>query len=126
MKAFQEITEWSTEFAVPNHVYFLSDSKDKMYGYVQASTGIVKTMSAPYRFRASGRKFKEVNNTWGFFPKEELVLVGETHKVPGSKGAVYTVTNDRGSWTCSCPSAKWQKSECKHIVQLKSETVATA
>ena len=125
MKAFQEITEWSTEFAVPNHVYFLSDSKDKMYGYVQASTGIVKTMSAPYRFRASGRKFKEVNNTWGFFPKEELVLVGETHKVPGSKGAVYTVTNDRGSWTCSCPSAKWQKSECKHIVQLKSETVST-
>ena len=126
MKAFQEITEWSTEFAVPNHVYFLSDSKDKMYGYVQTSTGIVKTMSAPYRFRASGRKFTEVPNTWGFFPKEELILIGETFRVPGSKGAVYTVTNDRGSWTCSCPSAKWQKSECKHIVQLKSETVATA
>ena len=126
MKAFQEITEWSTEFAVPNHVYFLSDSKDKMYGYVQASTGIVKTMSAPYRFRASGRKFKEVPDVWGFFPKEELILIGETFRVPGSKGAVYTVTNDRGSWTCSCPSAKWQKSECKHIVQLKSETVATA
>ena len=124
MKAFQEITEWSTEFAVPNHVYFLSDSKDKMYGYVKASTGEIQEMGQPYRFKASGRKFREVINRWGFFPREELVLVGETHKVPGSKGAVYTVTNDRGSWSCSCPSAKWQKAECKHIVQLK--TVAAA
>ena len=124
MKAFQEITEWSTEFAVPNHVYFLSDSKDKMYGYVRASTGEIQEMGTPYKFKASGRKFREVINRWGFFPREELVLVGETHKVPGSKGAVYTVTNDRGSWSCSCPSAKWQKAECKHFVQLK--TVAAA
>ena len=124
MKCFQEITEWSTEFAVPNHVYFLSDSKDKMYGYVRASTGEIQEMGTPYKFKASGRKFREVINRWGFFPREELVLVGETHKVPGSKGAVYTVTNDRGSWSCSCPSAKWQKAECKHIVQLK--TVAAA
>ena len=122
MKAFQEITEWDCEFAVPNHVYFLSDSKDKMYGYVQAGTGKIQEMNTPYRFRASGRKFKEVVNTWGFFPKEELVPVGETHRVAGSRGAVYTVTNDRGSWTCTCPSAKWQKAECKHIVKLKAET----
>jgi hypothetical protein len=121
MKAFQEITEWSTDFVMPNHVYFLSDSKDKMYGYVKSSTGEIQEMSTPYRFRASGRKFKEVPNTWGFSPKEELILTGETHRVAGSKGAVYTVTNDRGSWTCTCPSAKWQKAECKHIVALKTE-----
>ena len=123
MKAFKEITEWDTDFAMPNHVYFLSDSKDKMYGYVKASTGEIQEMGQPYKFKASGRKFKEVANTWGFFPKEELVLVGETHRVAGSRGAVYTVTNDRGSWSCSCPSAKWQKSECKHITALKAETV---
>jgi hypothetical protein len=121
MKAFQEITEWDTDFVMPNHVYFLSDSKDKMYGYVKSSTGEIQEMNTPYKFKASGRKFKEVNNIWGFFPREELVLVGETFKVPGSKGAVYTVTNDRGSWTCTCPSAKWQKAECKHIVTLKTE-----
>jgi len=123
MKAFQETTEWDTEFDMPNHVYFLNDSKDKMYGYVKAGTGEIQEMGTPYKFRASGRKFKEVNNTWGFFPKEELILVGETFKVPGSKGAVYTVTNDRGSWTCTCPASKWQPGDCKHIVQLK--TVAT-
>ena len=123
MKAFQEITEWDCDFAVPNHVYFLSDSRDKMYGYVQASTGEIQEMSTPYRFKASGRKFKEVANVWGFSPKEELIPTGETHRVAGSKGAVYTVTNDRGSWSCNCPSAKWQKAECKHIVALKTETV---
>jgi hypothetical protein len=122
VKAFQEITEWDCDFAVPNHVYFLSDSKDKMYGYVKASTGEIQEMSTPYRFKTSGRKFQEVANTWGFSPREELIPVGETHRVAGSKGAVYTVTNDRGAWTCSCPSAKWQKAECKHITALKAET----
>jgi len=122
MKAFKEITEWDCEFAVPNHVYFLSDSKDKMYGYVNSKTGQIEEPKKPYRFHVRGRKFKEVNNIWGFFPREELVPVGETHRVAGSKGAVYTVTNDRGSWTCTCPAAKWQKAECKHIVALKTES----
>jgi len=119
MKAFQEITEWDVDFAMKNHVYFLSDSKDKMYGYVKGGTGELKEMGTPYKFKASGRKFKEVANTWGFFPKEELVLVGETHRVPGSKGAVYTVTNDRGAWSCTCLSSKWGKGDCKHIKSLQ-------
>jgi hypothetical protein len=121
MKAFQEITEWATEFDMPNHVYFLNDSKDKMYGYVKSSTGIVQTMSTPYRFKTTGRKFKEITNRWNFVIQEAEVTAGKEYRVPGSKGAVYTVTNDRGSWSCSCPSAKWQKAECKHIVALKAE-----
>ena len=123
MKAFKEITEWATDFTMPNHVYFLSDSKDKMYGYVKSSTGEIQEMATPYRFKASGRKFKEVVNTWEFKPRDEIEVesTGKQYQVSGSKGAVYTVTNDRGSWTCTCPSAKWQKAECKHIVALKTE-----
>jgi hypothetical protein len=122
MKAFQETTEWSTEFAVPNHVYFLSDSKDKMYGYVKSGTGEIHEMSAPYRFRASGRKFTEVENRWNFVFKEDEVLetAGKQYQVPGSKGAIYTVTDDNGTWSCTCPASKWQKAECKHIVKLKT------
>ena len=121
MKAFQETTEWSTEFDMPNHVYFLNDSKDKMYGYVQAGTGLVQTMSTPYRFKASGRRFREVENRWNFKIEEETeVAVGKEYRVPGSTGTIYTVTNDRGAWSCSCPSAKWQKAECKHIKSLKT------
>jgi hypothetical protein len=122
MKAFQEITEWDTDFDMPNHVYFLNDSKDKMYGYVKSGTGIVQTMSKPYKFKTTGRKFKEIANRWNFVIQEEAeVTAGKEYRVPGSKGAIYTVTDDRGSWTCTCPASKWQKGECKHIVQLKTE-----
>jgi len=122
MKAFQEITEWSTEFDMPNHVYFLSDSKEKMYGYVQAGTGLVQTMSIPYRFKVSGRRFKEVANRWNFVIKEDepVETVGRQYQIPGSKGAIYTVTDDNGVWSCTCPASKWQKGECKHIKGLKT------
>jgi hypothetical protein len=120
MKAFQEITEWSTEFDMPNHVYFLNDSKDKMYAYVNKS-GLVETVKKPYKFSASGRRFKEVPNTWNFKLAEEPeeVAKGRQYRVPGSKGAIYTVTDDAGAWTCTCPAAKWQRGECKHIKQVK-------
>jgi hypothetical protein len=122
MKVFRETTkDWTDK--TPNHTYILSPDKQWMYGYVKASTGEIQEMGTPYRFKASGRKFKEVNNIWGFFPREELILIGETFKVPGSKGAVYTVANDRGSWTCTCPASKWQKGECKHITALKTKTI---
>ena len=121
MKTITEITEWNLDYTIPGHTYFVSDSKDKAFAYIKAGSNTIEEFNKPYRFSTSGRKFTEVNNTWGFFPKEELILVGETFKVPGSKGAVYTVTNDRGSWTCTCPASKWQKAECKHIVKLKAE-----
>ena len=122
MKVFREITEWDTEFCMPNHVYFLSDSKDKMYAYVNKA-GVVETVRTPYKFKASGRKFKEVPNTWGYEVTEEVAVetTGKEYRVPGSKGAIYTVTDDAGAWSCTCPASKWQKGECKHIVKLKSE-----
>jgi hypothetical protein len=121
MKVFQETTDWGSSKAV-NHVYFLSDSKDKMYAYVNLE-GRVDEVKTPYRFHVKGRKFKEIPNTWGFRPRAEVEpeVVGRQYQVPGSKGAIYTVTNDRGSWTCTCPASKWQKGDCKHIAKLKTE-----
>ena len=122
MKTFQEVTEWDPEYCVPNHVYFLNDSKEKMYGFVN-SKGVVQNFAKPYKFYSKGRKFKEVANRWNFVVKEEEpeVAQGKEFKVPGSKGAIYTVTDDNGTWSCTCPASKWQKGECKHIVKLRSE-----
>ena len=122
MKVFQETTDWGLASAI-NHIYFLSDSKDKMYAYVNRE-GRIDEVKTPYRFHVKGRKFKEIPNRWGFVPKGESdteveTVTGETHRVPGSKGAVYTVTNDGGSWSCTCPASKWQRGDCKHIVALK-------
>ena len=123
MKAFQEIPAWDSEFAVPNHVYFLSDGRDKMYGYVRASDGVVQTMRTPYRFHVRGRKFREVENVWNFGVEEVSETRGKEHKVLGSRGNVYTVTDEGGAWSCTCPASKWQAGECKHITALKAETV---
>jgi SWIM zinc finger len=119
MKVFQETTDWSNDRAV-NHIYFLSDSKDKMYAYINRE-GQIDEVKTPYRFHVRGRKFKEIANTWGFKPRDQVEVesAGEQHKVPGSKGAVYTVTNDQGVWTCTCPASKWQKGDCKHVTSLK-------
>ena len=122
MKAFQEITEWDTDFVMPNHVYFLSDSKDKMYGYVRESDGVVQTMRTPYRFHIRGRKFREVENVWNFGVDEQPEPVrGREYRVVGIKGSVYTVTDDAGAWSCTCPASKWQKGDCKHIQAMQSK-----
>ena len=121
MKAFKEITEWDSDFAVPNHVYFLNDSKDKMYGYVQSGTGLVQTMRTPYRFYTRGRKFREVENRWNFAVDDQPEPVkGREYRVAGSGRNIYTVTDDAGAWSCTCPASKWQKGECKHIKQLQT------
>jgi len=121
MKVFQETTDWGTANTI-NHVYFLSDSKDRMYAYVNPE-GRIDEVKTPYRFHVKGRKFKEIPNTWGFRPRDEVEVeaVGRQYQVPGSKGAIYTVSDDNGAWSCTCPASKWQRGECKHIVKLKAE-----
>jgi hypothetical protein len=118
MKAFLEITVWDSEVAVPNHVYFLNDSRDKMYGYVQAGTGLVQTMRTPYRFYTRGRKFKEVPNTWNFAVDDRPV--GQTWTVAGSRGDSYTVAENNGEWSCTCAGFKF-RGECKHVTELQAK-----
>lgn len=119
MKAFQEITEWDTDFTMPNHVYFLSDSKDKMYAYVKRNTETVTEFKKPYRFDSKGRKFTEIENTFGYKKPEVEVKLGKEYKVPGSANNVYVVREHLGEWTCTCPASKYQKGECKHVAKLK-------
>jgi hypothetical protein len=121
MKVIEETTEWDSEYTVPNHVYFVNDSKDKMFAYVAAGSVQVQEFKRPIKFSVSRRKFKEVENRWGYVIPEAVKPEGQTWKVAGSKGAEYVVTNEAGSWTCTCPAAKWQRGECKHIKQLKTE-----
>lgn len=119
MKVFQETTEWDW----PNHIYFLSDSKDKIFGYIKRGSDQVETIKKPYRFFSKNRTFKEVPNTWGFKIAEEPVeeVKGKQYRVPGSTGTIYTVTDDAGVWTCTCPASRWSKDQCKHIQALKSQ-----
>ena len=120
MKVIEEITEWDTEYSVPNHVYFVNDSQDKMFAYAASGSIRVQEFKQPIKFSTSRRKFKEVENRWGYVVPDAVKPAGQTWTVSGSKGATYTVTNDAGSWTCTCPAAKWQAGECKHIKSLNA------
>lgn len=110
MKVFLETTVWETN--TPNHVYFMDDSKSKMFAYVKFGQGSPFKFKNPIRIDTRGRKFREVPNTWGFDIKEEPV--GRTWQVVGSKGDVYTVTEDNGNRACSCSGFKF-RGNCKHV-----------
>jgi hypothetical protein len=113
MKTITEITEWNLDYTIPGHTYFVSDSKDKAFAYIKAGSNTIEEFNKPYRFSTSGRKFKEINNIWGFFPKEETVE-GFVKIAIGSKGEKYTITEVAGMLQCSCPGFKF-RGKCRHI-----------
>jgi hypothetical protein len=114
VKAFQETTDW----AWPNHIYFLNDSRDKMYGYVRGD-GQVEVFTKPYRFHVRGRKFREVLDTWNVTVDETEPVEGRNWTVAGSKGASYTVTENHGLWTCTCAGFKF-RNRCRHVEEISS------
>jgi hypothetical protein len=113
MKIIEEITEWDTEYAVPNHVYFVNDSRDKMFAYVAVGSLKVQEFKKPIKFSVSRRRFQEVANTWDYQEPEVAKPAGRTWTVAGSKGAEYTVTELDGAKTCNCPGFRF-RGACKH------------
>jgi len=114
MKVIQETTEWDSEYTVPNHVYFVNDSKDKMFAYVAAGSVQVQEFKRPIKFSMSRRKFKEVENRWGYQETEVEPVEGFVKIVIGSNGEKYTITEVAGVLQCSCPGSKF-RGKCRHI-----------
>lgn len=114
MKFYQETTTWSTP--VTNHIYLLDDTKTNMYAFVRSDTKELKQFKAPIRIDTRGRKFKAVENTFGF----QIPAIESSHpnwKVVGSKGDVYTVELVRGQYRCTCPGFKFRHT-CGHISKV--------
>jgi hypothetical protein len=116
MKVLQELTEWAVEHDMKNHIYFTNDSKDKMYAYIKHGTVDVFKFKVPIKFSTSRRKFKEVPNTFGYDYKEDRAQ-GRTWQVSGSRGDSYTVTEENGTWMCTCAGFKF-RGECRHIKEV--------
>lgn len=54
--------------------------------------------------------------------KSKKVEVKTEWKVNGSKGNVYSVVNDGGFWSCSCPAHGFGRGkDCKHITAIKTK-----
>ena len=51
-------------------------------------------------------------------PEKEKEVVYATHKVAGSSGNTYTVTQEGDELHCTCPGYRWRNT-CKHIKLLE-------
>ena len=74
-----------------------------------------------------GRKYEweELAKMWkkkNYTKPQPKTEVKKTYKVKGSKGNVYSVVNDMGFWTCSCPAHGFGRGkDCKHITEIKKK-----
>lgn len=56
-------------------------------------------------------------------PEVKKTLEVKVYSVEASKpGNFYEVKNDRGNWSCSCPSASFHRGDCKHVKKIKNAT----
>ncbi len=125
MKAFLETTEWAdTEFNC-NHVYWMNDSKEKMYAYARFGNPMdVQVFKNPIRIDARGRRFEQVrNDIYGWVDADDEAEVASptnpTWTVAGSKGDKYIVEKDGSMYTCTCSGFKF-RGECRHIKEVQS------
>jgi hypothetical protein len=115
MKTLLETTEWA-DGANINHVYFMDDSRSKMFAYVKFGQGEPVRFKNPIRIDIRGRKFKDVPNTWKFDIKEELE--GRVWIVKGSRGDEYKVIEVNGNLSCTCSGFRF-RGDCKHVKSIQ-------
>jgi hypothetical protein len=116
MKAFLELGD----NLYPNHMYLLSDGKDKMYGYKVEGKGEWQLVKTPYRFDSRRRQFQEVKTILPNIKEDKAKkqVGGKSWIIKGSKGDSYTVSLNNGSFDCTCTGFKF-RSKCKHVEGIK-------
>ena len=82
------------------------------------------------KWAVSGQHWLEVPETLTLDRVGEYMVVAErvnapqlvevrTYEVQGSKGNTYTVVDNKGTWTCTCPGFGFRR-KCRHITEVKN------
>jgi hypothetical protein len=124
MKFFQETTEWDTPNA-PNHIYYLSDDKSKMVGYIKRGTTELFKFKSPIGISTKGRKFKLVDvkgepDSVYFATTPEHTLTNVVATIAGSNGSVYSVSKSGHTYSCTCTGFQFRR-KCKHVEQFTTK-----
>lgn len=117
MKFYRETTAWDTDYTVPNHIYLLNTSRDKMYGYLPAGTSEPVVIKKPYQFSSRGRTFEEVPEL-GEIDLNEIKST-QQWTVAGSNGGQYIVQRVDGVLACTCPGYTF-RGQCRHTKEIDS------
>jgi hypothetical protein len=124
MLFIQEVTEWNASFTVPNHIYYVNDSKTKMVGYIRSGTKSLVKFKKPIDLDRKGRKFEvvkikgESDSVYFDVENKPTEPTKNTIVVEGSKGAKYFVTKTAAGYSCSCPGFGFRR-KCKHVDMVK-------
>lgn len=117
MKYFQEVTSWTSEFPVQNHVYYMDDAKTQAVGYIPQGKKRLVKFSRPMKIETRGRKFVVVKageaDAVYFAKEQETSQPTGAVELAGSSGKKYFLTNVGGKWTCTCPGFMFRRT-CKH------------
>jgi hypothetical protein len=114
MQVLWETTDWVDSTA--NNVYFMDDSKSKMYAYVVKGTMDICQFRNPIRVDLRGRTFISIPNIWHYVSPEEEAKNTEW-LLEGSNGNKYIVKKDGNNYVCSCPGFLY-RSKCRHLEQF--------
>jgi len=117
MKFYRETTTWAVDYTVPDHIYLLNDSKDKMYGYLPAGSSEPQVIRKPYRFDTRGRTFEVVAELGEI--DLDTVKASEQWQFAGSKGDTYIVQRTDGVLNCSCPGYTF-RGQCRHVKEIEN------
>jgi hypothetical protein len=124
VKIVQEVTDWRVPYRQPNHVYLMSG--DRVLAMSRWGEGRPEYFANPGRMDRRGRKFVEVKrNPWRFDlriaveSEPEQRPKGQTWTVSGSKGNQYTVSQDSGRWSCTCPGHGF-RGRCRHVDEVSA------
>lgn len=131
MKFFLETTDdWdSAVLNARQTVFYLTDDKTRMAGYIQADGTLFK-VKRPYRFSVRYRRFVDVTaqmRKQGLQAEPDSVYIeaakiakpaGRTWSITGSKGDVYTVSLTDSGMSCNCSGFTFRRT-CKHVLQVK-------
>ncbi len=100
-------------------------TKNKTLPIVVSMNPMLYTDRAGQKWAVSGQHWVEVPETLTLDRVGEYMIVEEreapaqpadvtSYEVQGSTGNTYTVTDNGGTWTCTCPGFGWRR-KCKHV-----------
>ena len=126
ISAYKEVTEWVSEFPVPNHTY-LFDGKSNVLAYAPRGGQKIVILKTPLKLDNRRRKFVKVQHKALQSFAKTLQLKDETlqseypsWKVKSDSGKSYKVELIGGKYVCNCIGYSY-RGTCKHSDQIKKE-----
>jgi hypothetical protein len=115
-ETLKEISDWSCDYKIPNHTYFLNRA-GKLVAYIKEGTDDIIHLKTPIFFDKRYRKFIKIKDKSIDIPKEKNVRSFNVK----SKDNEYIVSLENNTkFTCTCTGFTY-RGKCKHIEAVKNK-----